>query len=145
MTEFEPKILVLSCNWCTYAGSDLAGSLNYEYPANVRIIRVMCSGRMDPAFIMKALATKADAVVVSGCHPGDCHYQNGNFKHQRRMKILKRMLIQLGLEPERLQMFWISAAESKEFQETMIKVVNDIKELGPNPLLKTAPMVIPVE
>jgi F420-non-reducing hydrogenase iron-sulfur subunit len=105
----------------------------------------MCSGRIDPAFILKALATKADAVVVSGCHIGDCHYQNGNLKHLRRMKILKRMLSQLGLEPERLQMFWISAAESKEFQETMIKVVNDIKELGPNPLLKTAPMVIPVE
>src|SRR5574340_532123 len=102
--RFEPKIVGFLCRWCSYTGADLAGTSRIQYPPNVTPIRVMCSGRVDPTFIVKALADGADGVLVAGCHPGDCHYQEGNYKAQRRIKLLQKMLGQLGVEPERLRL-----------------------------------------
>ncbi len=111
------KIIGFCCNWCSYAGSDLAGSLHYEYPANVRIVRVMCTGRIDPLFIVEALKKGADGVFVSGCHPGDCHYDDGNYAMLRRFKLLERMLEQFGIDTRRVKLMWVSASEAKRFAE----------------------------
>ena len=142
-SEFEPKIVMFCCNWCTYQGANLAGLLHYQLPTNVRLIRVMCSGRIDPMFVLKTL-TKMDAVLVTGCHLGDCHYINGNAKALRRMKLLERMISQMGLEPERFQLHWISSAEANKFREVVVDTVKRIKELGPNPLIKMRPETLPV-
>ena len=129
--EFEPLILGFACNWCTYAGADLAGTSRVQYPPNIRVIRVMCSGRVDPTFILKAFTRGADGVFIGGCHPGDCHYINGNFKAQRRIKLVKKLLHAFGVEPERLRLEWISASEGARFAQVVTDFTNTIKELGP--------------
>lgn len=131
---FEPRIVAFLCNWCTYAGADLAGTSRLQYPPNVRIIRLMCSGALDPVYVLRALLDGADGVFVGGCHPGDCHYQSGNYKARRRMAILKEILAQTGLDPERVQMRWISASEGRLFADTMAEMVEAIRAKGPNPL-----------
>jgi F420-non-reducing hydrogenase iron-sulfur subunit len=131
--EFEPKIIAFVCNWCTYAAADLAGTSRIQYPPNVRIIRLMCSGAVDPIYIMKALLEGADGILIGGCHPGDCHYQNGNYKARRRIAILKTILRNLGIPDERVQLKWISASEGKKFADTITKMVEDLKKLGPSP------------
>ncbi|MCK4481913.1 hydrogenase iron-sulfur subunit [Candidatus Bathyarchaeota archaeon] len=133
--EFEPKIIGFLCNWCAYAGADLAGVSRIQYPPNIRIIRVMCSGRVDPSFILEALKDGADGVLVAGCHlPSDCHYISGNFKALRRIKLLKNVLEQFGIEPERVRLEWISASEGDKFATVVKDMVEQIKKLGPNPL-----------
>jgi len=133
--DFEPKIIGFLCNWCAYAGADLAGVSRIQYPPNIRIIRVMCSGRVDPAFILEALKDGADGVLVAGCHlPSDCHYISGNFKALRRITLLKKVLQQLGIEPERVRLEWISASEGDKFATVVKDMVEEIRKLGPNPL-----------
>jgi F420-non-reducing hydrogenase iron-sulfur subunit len=133
--DFEPKIIGFLCNWCAYAGADLAGVSRIQYPPNIRIIRVMCSGRVDPSFILEALKNGADGVLVAGCHlPSDCHYISGNFKALRRMKLLKRVLEQFGIESERVRLEWISASEGEKFATVVKDMVEQIRKLGPNPL-----------
>lgn len=131
---FEPLIIGFTCNWCTYAGADLAGTSRIQYPPNIKIIRVMCSGRVDPTFIMMALKMGADGVFIGGCHPGDCHYLTGNYKTRKRIALLKKLLEQLGIEPERVRLEWISAAEGDKFAEAVKSFVEEIRRLGPNPL-----------
>lgn len=133
-TEFEPKIVTFCCNWCSYAGADLAGVSRIQYPPSIRIIRVMCSGRVAPAFALKALAIGADGVLIAGCHPGDCHYIAGNYKTRRRVELTRMLVGQFGVEPERLRLEWISAAEGTRFAEVVRDFTNTVKELGPNPL-----------
>lgn len=135
MNNFEPNIIGFVCNWCTYAGADLAGTSRYSYPPNVKLIRLMCSGRVDPAFILETFARGADGVFVGGCHiPTDCHYQQGNFKALKRVTLLKKLISEMGIEPERLEIFWISASEGKKFSEVMTSFTEKIRELGPNPI-----------
>ena len=129
--NFEPVILGFACNWCTYAGADLAGTSRLQYPPNMRLIRVMCSGRVDPNFIIKAFTAGADGVFIGGCHPGDCHYIAGNLKTQRRIAVLKTMLGELGIEPERVKLEWISASEGAKFADVISDFTKTIKELGP--------------
>ncbi len=134
-TEFEPKIIGFLCNWCSYAGADLAGVSRIQYPPNIRIIRVMCSGRIDPTFILEALKDGADGVLVAGCHlPSDCHYISGNFKALRRIILLKKVLQDFGIEPKRVRLEWISASEGDKFAAVVRDMVEEIKKLGPNPL-----------
>jgi F420-non-reducing hydrogenase iron-sulfur subunit len=132
--DFEPRIIGFLCNWCTYAGADLAGTSRIQYPPNVRVIRLMCSGALDPVYIIKALLEGADGVLIGGCHPGDCHYQSGNYKARRRVAILQSILKQMGFEPERVWLRWISASEGRYFADTVTEMVAKLKELGPNPL-----------
>lgn len=131
---FEPKIIGFLCNWCTYTGADLAGTARIQYPPNIRVIRMMCSGGVDMVYVMKALLEGADGVLIGGCHPGDCHYQSGNFKARRRVAILKKVLQQLGFEEDRIWLRWISASEGKKFANTVTEMVEHLKKLGPNPL-----------
>ena len=131
MSDFEPKIAVICCNWCTYAGADLAGTSRMKYAHNVRLIRVMCSGRVDPSFVMKAFHEGADGVVIAGCHPGDCHYISGNLKTMRRFPVLKTMLEQFGVEPERLRLVWISASEGDMFVKLANEMTEITRKLGP--------------
>ena len=129
---FKPNILVFCCNWCSYAGADLAGVSRFQYPPNIRIIRVMCSGRVDPSFVLKALKNGVDGVLVSGCHIGDCHYITGNEYTQERFERLHRILIkQLGVDPKRVRLEWVSASEGKRFAEVITEFTNQLKELGP--------------
>ena len=129
---FKPNILVFCCNWCSYAGADLAGVSRFQYPPNIRIIRVMCSGRVDPSFVLKALKNGVDGVLVSGCHIGDCHYITGNEYTQERFERLHNILIkQLGVDPKRVRLEWVSASEGKRFAEVITEFTNQIKELGP--------------
>jgi F420-non-reducing hydrogenase iron-sulfur subunit len=132
--EFEPNILGILCNWCTYAGADLAGTSRMQYPPNVRVIRIMCTGRLDPAFVLKALSVGADGVLISGCHIGDCHYLAGNFKSRRRVALLRKLIEEYGYDRERLRMTMISASEGAIWAEVVQDMVNTIKKLGPNPL-----------
>ena len=132
--EFEPKIVGFLCNWCSYAGADLAGVSRIQYPPNLRIIRVMCSGRVDPAFILEAFISGADGVLIAGCHPGDCHYIAGNYKAQRRGILLKKLLEQFGVEPQRLKIEFVSASEGANFAAVVKEMVETIKKLGPSPL-----------
>ncbi|MCW4055780.1 MAG: hydrogenase iron-sulfur subunit [Candidatus Bathyarchaeota archaeon] len=134
MTEFEPRIVGFLCNWCAYAGADLAGVSRIQYPPNLRVVRVMCSGRIDSAFVLEAFRSGADGVLVAGCHPGDCHYISGNFKVYRRILMLKKLLEQFGLEPERLRLEWVSASEGDRFATVIKDMVKEIKKLGPSPL-----------
>lgn len=129
--KFEPKILAFFCNWCTYTAADLAGVSRMKYAANVRIIRVMCSGRVDPQFVLDGFAHGADGVLLGGCHPGDCHYLEGNYKTLRRMQMLKRMLRELGIEEERFRLEWISAAEGEKVKTVINEMVEKVRELGP--------------
>ncbi len=133
MSEFEPKIIGFLCNWCSYAGADLAGVSRIQYPPNIRIIRVMCSGRIDPAFVLEAFKNGADGVLVAGCHlPSDCHYISGNFKALRRITLLKKVLEEFGIEPQRLRLEWVSASEGDKFAAIVRDMVGEIKKLGPN-------------
>jgi F420-non-reducing hydrogenase iron-sulfur subunit len=129
--QFEPKIVLFACNWCTYAAMDLAGTSRMKYPPNFRVIRLMCSGRVDPQFILEAFRDGADGVLVAGCHPGDCHYIEGNYKALRRMVLLRRILESLGIEKERLRLEWISAGEAVKFVKVAREMVEQIKALGP--------------
>jgi len=134
MDDFEPRIVAFLCNWCAYTGADLAGTSRIQYPPNVRAIRVMCTGGVDPIYVIKALLEGADGVLIGGCHPGDCHYQSGNLKARRRVAILRSILEQLGLDPDRVWLRWISASEGKLFAETITEMVQELKEKGPNPM-----------
>lgn len=133
--EFEPNILGFLCNWCSYAGADLAGTSRMKYPANLKSIRVMCSGRVDPSFVLEALRKGVDGVLIAGCHPGDCHYQSGNYKTNRRVKLLKKLLEELGIDPRRVRFEYVSASEGQKFANIVTEFVAEIKKLGPNPLL----------
>jgi len=128
---FEPKIIAYVCNWCTYLGADLAGTSRLKYAPNARVVRVMCSGRVDPQFVMAAFAHGADGVLIGGCHPGDCHYQEGNYKALRRFRLLQRLARQMGIEPERLRLEWISAAEGERVRTVVNDMVEKLKALGP--------------
>ena len=132
--EFEPLIIAFCCNWCSYAGADLAGTSRFEYPPNVRVIRVMCSGRMDPTFILSAFRWGADGVLITGCHPGDCHYVKGNYMMERRFEFLKEALSHLGIEQDRVRLEWISAGEGEKFAALIRDAVMRIRKLGPSPL-----------
>jgi F420-non-reducing hydrogenase iron-sulfur subunit len=128
---FEPKIVGFCCNWCSYRAADLAGTARIKYAPNVRIIRLMCSGRVDPSFVLKALASGADGVLVAGCHPGECHYIEQNYKAMRRYHMLKHTLAQMGLEPDRLRLVWASAAEGQQLADAIDRFVEDVRKLGP--------------
>ena len=131
-TEFEPKILAFCCNWCSYAGADLAGVSRFQMPSNLRVIRVMCSGRVPPELVIRALANGLDGVMILGCHPGECHYSEGNYITRRRAHVLKRLLEYTGLEPERFQLRWVSAAEGAKFAAVVKEAAEKITALGPN-------------
>lgn len=131
MSDWEPKIVAFFCNWCTYGAADLAGVGRLQYPSNVRVVRLPCSGRVSPKFILSAFMNGADGVWVSGCHPGDCHYIEGNFYARRKFVLLKNLLEHTGLEPGRLQFSWISSAESTKFIQVVKEVTDSIKALGP--------------
>jgi F420-non-reducing hydrogenase iron-sulfur subunit len=131
--DFEPVILALACNWCSYAGADLAGISRCQYPANVRIIRVMCSGMVHPNLVIDALTKGADGLVMCGCHPGDCHYQEGNLKAERRAEAITLMLQDFGIEEERFKLAWVSASEGPQFAQLMTEFTEQIKRLGPSP------------
>lgn len=133
MEDFEPTIIAFVCNWCTYTAADLAGTSRLGYPKNVRLIRVMCTGMVDTQYVLKAFLSGADAVLVSGCHPGDCHYINGNFKARRRIRLLKSILSRFGIREERLRLTWIGASDGIEFADTIKEMVRQTKELGPGP------------
>lgn len=128
---FEPRIVAFFCNWCTYLAADLAGTSRLKYAPNARVIRLMCSGRVDPQFVLKAFEQGADGVLIGGCHPGDCHYQEGNYKALRRFKLLRRVVEGMGVEPERLRLEWISASEADKLRATMDDMVAKIRKLGP--------------
>ncbi len=136
MSKFEPNIIAFLCNWCSYAGADLAGTSRLKYPHNVKTIRVMCSGRVDPMFVLKALKEGADGVLVSGCHPGDCHYVKGNMYARRRFAVLKKLLEYVGIEPDRFQVSWVSASEGTKFAQVIDEVTESIRALGPQKKLK---------
>jgi len=133
-SNFEPRIVVFACNWCSYAGMDLAGTSRMSYPANLRVIRLMCSGRLEPEHILYAFKAGADGVLVTGCHPGDCHYIAGNYKTRKRIRLLEQLLAQFGLEKERLRLEWISASEGELFTKVAKEFVEQIRALGPSPL-----------
>ena len=129
--NFEPVIIGFTCNWCSYRAADLAGTARVKYPPNVRLIRMMCSGRLDPTFVMKALANGADGVLITGCHPGECHYLEQNYKALRRFLLLRRTLTQLGIEPGRIKLVWASAAEGVRLANEIAKIVEEVRALGP--------------
>ncbi len=129
--SFEPTIIGFTCNWCSYRAADLAGTSRLKYPPNVRLIRLMCSGRLDPTFVFKALASGADGVMITGCHPGECHYIDQNYKALRRFQLMRRTLAGFGLEPGRIRLVWASAAEGAKFAAEVASFVDEIKALGP--------------
>ncbi len=130
---FEPRIIGFLCNWCTYTGADLAGTSRLQYPPNLRVIRLMCSGAVDVSYVLKPLLEGADGVLIGGCHPGDCHYQEGNYKARRRIAILEESLATMGFDKERVWLRWISASEGGKFAETVAQFTARLKALGPNP------------
>ncbi len=135
MSDYEPKIVGFLCNWCSYAGADLAGVSRFQYPTNLRIIRVMCSGRVHTSHIMEAFKEGADGVLVAGCHPpNDCHYISGNLKAARRVAMLKKLMKQLGVDEKRLKLEWISAAEGEKFAKVITEFTKELKNIGPNPM-----------
>ena len=129
--SFEPKIAGFLCNWCSYTGADLAGTSRKKYSPNVRVVRVMCSGRVDPTFVLKAFDAGTDGVLICGCHPGDCHYAEGNYKTARRISLLKKMLSQLGIEDERVRLEWVSASEGDRFASIVDDMTEKVRRLGP--------------
>ncbi|MBM4129713.1 hydrogenase iron-sulfur subunit [bacterium] len=138
--EFEPVIVGFLCNWCSYTGADLAGTARIKHAPNLRTIRVMCSGRVDPTFVLKAFAAGADGVLVCGCHPGDCHYIEGNYKAMRRFELLKRMVAGYGIDERRLRLEWVSASEGERFARLVDEMTADLRRLGPCEL---APTLVP--
>lgn len=135
MQEFQPKILAFACNWCSYAGADLAGVSRLQYPPSTRVVRVMCSGRISPLFILEALRSGADGVLVTGCHLGDCHYLSGNEKAIQNVDMARSLIALLGIEPQRLRLEWISASEGARFAELITEFTEQIRQLGANPLV----------
>ncbi len=131
MNEFEPKIVAFLCNWCSYTGADLAGTSRMKYSPNIRIIRVMCSGRIEPSFVLKSFREGADGVLICGCHPGDCHYHEGNYKCLRRYHFLKQYLTEMGINSDRLRLEWISASEGKQFASLADEMKVQVEKLGP--------------
>ena len=129
--DFEPKIVGFLCRWCAYLGADLAGTSRTQYPPSITSIRVMCSGRVDPSFVLRALAGGADGVLIAGCHPGDCHYKAGNYRALARYNVLLRMLGQFGVEKERVRLEWISAAEGERFASVVAEMTEELRRLGP--------------
>jgi len=130
--NFEPKMVGFLCQWCSYQAADIAGTSRMKYQPNIKCIRVMCSSRVDPLFVMKAFMLGADGVMVAGCHPGDCHYQEGNYHARRRFAVINKIFEELGLETERLKLAWISASEGPKFAEITDNFVSDVKKIGPN-------------
>jgi coenzyme F420-reducing hydrogenase delta subunit len=139
MTDFEPKLVGFLCNWCSYAGADLAGVSRFQYPPNIRIIRVMCSGRIDPYIVLEAFTQGIDGVFIGGCHPGDCHYLEGNYQAERKIKMTKQLVKIAGLEPERLRMEWVAASEGERFAKLMREFPKQIQKVGPSPLSGNEP------
>jgi F420-non-reducing hydrogenase iron-sulfur subunit len=137
MPDFKPRIVAFLCNWCSYAGADLAGTSRIKHKADVRVIRVPCSGRVDPIFILKAFERGADAVLIGGCHPGDCHYVSGNLNARRRFFLLRNLLEFLGIEKERFQVTWCSAAEGQKWAEVVDEVSESVRKIGPLEAYKT--------
>ncbi len=131
MDNFEPRIIGFLCNWCSYEGADSAGRAGKTYPANLRVIRVMCTGRIDPQFVLKAFREGAEGVIILGCHPGGCHYKEGNYHSLKRYVLLKKMLNSFGVDGGRLRLHWVSASESDKFVQVVSEMVHDIKKLGP--------------
>jgi F420-non-reducing hydrogenase iron-sulfur subunit len=138
MADFEPRIVGIFCNWCTYLAADLAGTSRMTYPSNIRIVKLMCSGRLDPQLVFAALRQGADGVLIGGCHPGDCHYSEGNYKALRRFHLLTRMLPQFGIEPARVRLEWISGAEGDRMAAIAKEFTEQIRKLGPLNLYKDA-------
>jgi F420-non-reducing hydrogenase iron-sulfur subunit len=136
MRDFDPKIIAFACNWCSYAGADLAGVSRIQYPPTTRVIRVMCSGRISPMFILEALRSGADGVLVTGCHLGDCHYISGNEKAVHNVEMARSLITLLGIEPQRLRLEWISAAEGARFAKIVSEFTDQIREMGANPLVQ---------
>ncbi len=134
--NFEPKILAFLCNWCSYAGADLAGTNRLKYPSNIRIIRVPCSARMDPLLVVKTLEQGYDGVLFSGCHPGDCHYSEGNYFARRRFRIFRKLLETIGIDLRRFHVSWVSAAEDKKWGQVVTNVIEEVRKAGPNNLFK---------
>jgi len=138
--SFEPKIVAFLCNWCSYTGADLAGTSRMKYSANIRIIRVMCSGRVDPTFVLKSFREGADGVLICGCHPGDCHYHEGNYRCLRRYHLLQKYIQQMGIESDRLRLAWISASEGKQFAQLVDEMTEQVRKVGPSkikPVMET--------
>jgi coenzyme F420-reducing hydrogenase delta subunit len=133
-SQWRPRIVGFLCKWCSYAGADLTGTSRKKYPANLTILKVPCSGRIDPLFIMKGLQMGFDGVMVSGCHPGDCHYQTGNYRARRRIALIKKFLEYMGIPEERVQASWVSASEGAKFAQVVVDVVENVKAVGPNSL-----------
>ncbi len=133
----SPKIVAFLCNWCSYTGADLAGTSRMKYASNIRIIRIMCSGRVEPTFVLKAFKEGADGILICGCHPGDCHYHEGNYKCLRRFHLLQKYLIQMGIPIERLKLEWISASEGTEFAQLVNEFTETLKKLDPSEIKKT--------
>jgi len=131
MSEYEPNIIAFLCNWCSYAGADLAGTSRTKYPPNVKIIRVMCSSRMNPLFLINTLQQGADGVLISGCHPGDCHYIRGNYYIRRRFGLIKKLMEYVGIDPRRVKMSWVSASEGHKFADIIQEMTDELKEIGP--------------
>lgn len=129
--DYQPTILAFLCNWCAYTGADLAGTSRMKYAANVRIIRVMCSGRIEPTFVLESFRQGADGVMICGCHPGDCHYQSGNYKCLKRYMLLKKFIVEMGVDEERLCLEWISASEGRQFAQLVDRYTETIRTLGP--------------
>lgn len=147
--NFEPLIIGFTCNWCSYRAADMAGTARIKYPHNVRLVRLMCSGRLDPSFVLKALSNGADGVLITGCHPGECHYLEQNYKALRRVKLLRRTLEPFGINPDRVKLVWASAAEGVRFAKEVKIFVEEIKQLGPldwpnkkEPKQITAPQIL---
>ncbi len=134
MDEFEPKIIGFLCNWCSYAGADLAGVSRIQYPSNIRIVRVMCSGRIDPTIPLEVFMRGADGILILGCHPGDCHYVEGNLYEKRKIEMVKKLITLTGLEPDRLRLEWVSASEGQRFAQIVTQFTEQIKKLGPSQL-----------
>ena len=135
--SYEPKILGLLCNWCSYTGADLAGTSRIQYPPNIRIVRLMCSARVDPTFVLDALSKGADGVLICGCHPGDCHYSEGNYKAMRRFTLLKQLLKAYGIENERVRLEWVSASEGQLFAGIVADMTERVRALGPSRIQPT--------
>lgn len=131
MSNFEPNLIAFLCNWCSYAGADLSGTSRYKYPPNIKTLRVMCSGRVNPLMVLNAFREGADGVIISGCHPGDCHYSQGNYYARRRFILFRKFLEFVGIDSNRLVMSWVSASEGKIFADLMGDVTEKIRELGP--------------
>ena len=141
--DFKPQIVAYLCNWCSYTGADLAGTSRMVYKANIRAIRLMCSGRIEPTFVLEAFRKGADGVLLCGCHPGDCHYQEGNYRCLRRYLLLQKYIKQMGIEAERLKLEWISASEGKQFAELVNSFTQTITELGPSRIKDAMSLSIP--